>query len=240
VGRLNYHEFTRRRRPHLQPLDARLFVTFRLADSIPKSEVRFYKAKREWFKDQLRRVERIVADDPAMGNAKWLADLEKLDRDWFKKSEDILHRAAVGPVWMQDSRVADTVAENLHRLDGDLCRLDSFSIMSNHVHTVFKPLVDEAVIEQILRSRDEFADQILGLSEIMHRLKGRSARECNLLLGRSGSFWEHESFDRVIRDGRFDATVRYVLNNPVKIGLVSRWEDYEWNYCRKSLIERFQ
>ena len=98
----------------------------------------------------------------------------------------------------------------------------------------------DARLLQIVRSREEFADQIPGLSEIMHRLKGRSARECNLLLGRSGSFWEHESFDRVIRDGRFDATVRYVLNNPVKIGLVSRWEDYEWNYCRKSLIERFQ
>ncbi|HEX7294359.1 MAG TPA: hypothetical protein VF251_01320, partial [Pyrinomonadaceae bacterium] len=179
-------------------------------------------------------------DDPTNGNRKWLADLEKLDREWFKKSEDILHRAAVGPTWMSNPRIADKVAENLHNLDGNLYLLDAFSIMSNHVHTVFKPLADELVIEQILRSHMEFTDEIPGLSKIMHRLKGRSARECNLLLGRSGSFWERESFDRVIREGRFDATVRYVLNNPVKIHVVDHWQDYAWNYCRKELVDRFR
>ncbi len=59
MGRLNYHELTIRKRPHFQPLEGTLFVTFRLADSIPKSTVRYYKAKRDWLKDQLRRVERI-------------------------------------------------------------------------------------------------------------------------------------------------------------------------------------
>jgi putative transposase len=59
-----------------------------------------------------------------------------------------------------------------------------------------------------------------------------------LLLGRAGAFWEHESFDRAIRSGKFEKTLRYVLNNPVKAGIVSRWEDYRWNYCRKELIER--
>ena len=53
----------------------------------------------------------------------------------------------------------------------------------------------------------------------MHTLKGRSARECNLILKRTGAFWEHESFDHVIRDGKFRKTIRYVLNNPVKVGI---------------------
>ena len=60
------------------------------------------------------------------------------------------------------------------------------------------------------------------------------------MLGRSGQFWEHESFDHVIRPGKFDQTVRYVLNNPVKVGIVDRWEDFQWNYCRKELIEKFR
>jgi len=62
----------------------------------------------------------------------------------------------------------------------------------------------------------------------------------HLVSGRSGSFGEHESFDHVIRKGKFDKTIRYVLNNPVKIGVVRNWEDYRWNYCRKELIERFR
>lgn len=42
---LDYQEFTRRRRPHLNPPDGTYFLTFRLADSIPRSEVRFHKGK---------------------------------------------------------------------------------------------------------------------------------------------------------------------------------------------------
>jgi hypothetical protein len=47
----------------------------------------------------------------------------------------------------------------------------------------------------------------------MQLLKGRSARESNLVLSRTGQFWEHGSFDHVIRKGNFDKTVLYVLNN---------------------------
>ena len=172
-------------------------------------------------------------------HSSWLARIQKLDREWFIKCEDLLHRHAVGPTWMLDERVADKVAENLHRLDGKEIRLDSFSIMSNHVHTVFRPLVAAEIIKQILRTSDDLVGQIPALSKIMHALKGRSARECNLILGRTGSLWEHESFDRVIREGKFHRTIRYVLNNPVKIGIVRDWQGYRWNYCRKELVELF-
>jgi putative transposase len=235
---LTYKEFTTRKRPHFQPLEGTLFLTFRLAGSIPKSTVRYYKARHQWIQDQLCRVEKMVEDDPSEVEAT-LAQFEKFNREWFIKYEDILHRELVGPTWMRDVGVADNVAENIHRLDGDAYRLDAFSIMSNHAHTVFKPLVSTAVLEEILRAGDQFVGSIPALSKIMKTIKGRSARECNLILGRTGSFWEHESFDHVIRTGKFDKTVRYVLNNPVKIGVVRRWQDYRWNYCRRKLIERF-
>lgn len=67
----------------------------------------------------------------------------------------------------------------------------------------------------------------------------RSARKCNLVLSRSGSFWEHESFDHVIRRGKFNATLKYVLNNPVKVGPAKCWRDWPWNYCRKELSDNF-
>ena len=234
----DYKEFSRRRRPHFQPVDATLFVTFRLADSIPKSTVRYYKGRLEWLRDQLRRAERMAADDHSIETSNWVARIEKLNREWFLKCEDILHRELAGPTWLRDDRIAGKLAESLHRLDGDAYRLDSFSIMSNHVHTVFKPLVSEEVLAQILRSGSDHS-AIPALAKIMQSIKGRSARECNLILGRSGQFWEQESFDHVIRSGKFDQTVRYVLNNPVKAGIVTTWEDYPWSYCRKKLIEIF-
>ena len=49
---------------------------------------------------------------------------------------------------------------------------------------------------------------------------------------------QHESFDRVIRDQEeFARTVNYVLNNPVKARMVSRWRDWQWSYCAPSLVE---
>jgi putative transposase len=239
VGRLDYQGFTRRRRPHLNPPDGTLFLTFRLFDSIPKSVVREYRAKLHWLKDQLRRLERLSINDDSDEMLNWHSRLEQLNRDWFLKTEEMLHRSNHGPVWMADPTVADKVAENLHRLDGASYRLDAYSIISNHVHTVFKPFLSQSELilldDELLNIGDN-----PGLSKIMHSLKGRSARECNLLLGRSGSFWEHESFDHAVREGKFDKTMRYVLNNPVKAGLVSDWENWRWNYCRDELVERYR
>ena len=139
---------------------------------------------------------------------------------------------------MRDGRVAGKVFENLHQLDGDAYRLDAFTIMSNHVHTVFRPLVSMELIEELFRSQDYGG--VPALAKIMQTIKGRSARACNLILDRSGAFWEHESFDHVMRAGKFAKTMRYVLDNPVKIGVARNWEDYRWNYCRKELIENFR
>src|SRR6267142_257431 len=102
MRRLDYHALTIRKRPHFQPLEGTLFVTFRLADSIPKSIVRYYQARREWLKAQLRRVNQISAETRSMERASWRARLEKLNRQWFLKCEEILHREAVGPMWMRD------------------------------------------------------------------------------------------------------------------------------------------
>ena len=188
----------------------------------PKSVVREYKAKREWLKSQLGRVVASNEASPSSDLEEWIAKIGTLERQWFQKSEDILHRANFGPTWMRDERVADKVAENLHRLDGEAYRLDAFSVMSNHVHVVFKPFLNEESIWEIWDEEEGliFTSSYPGLAETMHSLKGRSARECNLILERKGSFWEHESFDHVIRKGKFDKTIRYVLNNPVKVGLV--------------------
>jgi REP-associated tyrosine transposase len=69
----------------------------------------------------------------------------------------------------------------------------------------------------------------------MKSLKGFTAWECNRALGRKGTFWQQESYDHVIRDSaEFQRIVRYVLNNPVKAGLVKDWREWKWNYRRET------
>jgi len=67
----------------------------------------------------------------------------------------------------------------------------------------------------------------------MKSLKGYTAREANKVLNRTGAFWEEESYDHEIKDGEeFGRVVRYVLNNPVKAGLVNHWSEWPWNYWK--------
>ena len=240
MGNLDYKQFAERHRPHIHPPGGILFVTYRLAGSIPKATVRDYKAKRDWFANELKRARNIAQRTETPELQGWLERLEKFDREWFMKFEDILHKANVGPMWMRDERVADKVAENLHTLDGDAYRLDAYSVMSNHVHTVFKPFLSERELQESFGKdgRLVFISEYPGLSRIMHSLKGRSARECNLILSRTGQFWEHESFDHVIRPGKFNAAIRYVLNNPVKAGLAKDWREWRWNYCRSEVSDK--
>ena len=67
----------------------------------------------------------------------------------------------------------------------------------------------------------------------MQSLKRHTARQANRILGREGAFWQDESYDRVIRDNEEHARIiNYVLENPVKAGLVSKWEEWQWTYCK--------
>jgi len=235
--KLNYKQFSERHRPHIHPLGANLFVTYRLAGSIPAATLERYRAKKAWLADQVRLVRsRSEACDSGVLKERF----EKFEREWAIKFEAILHEAEKGPMWMKDERVADAVAKGLHELDGAAYRLDCFSVMSNHVHVVFKPLLSAAELHEELDAEGHpvFLSEHPSLPRIMHLLKGRSARECNSILSRRGQFWEHESFDHVIRAGKFSATIEYVLNNPVKAGLVKHWREWRWNYCRSDIADK--
>lgn len=143
MGQFGYQQFSERHRPHIHPPGSIIFVTYRLAGSIPKSTVREYKAKKQWLDHQLRRAQEVSFDDESPEVSVWPERVEKFTRDWFLKFEDILHKANVGPMWMQDDSVAAKVSESLSELDGKAYRLDAYSIMSNHVHAVLKPFLSE-------------------------------------------------------------------------------------------------
>ncbi len=93
--------------------------------------------------------------------------------------------------------------------------------MPDHVHIILTPLIDEQ------------RHEIFSLTKIMQTIKGASARAINLQLKRDGPVWQEESFDHVLRSSEgLDAKIDYVLNNPVRKGLVSNWREYRWAWQR--------
>ena len=100
--------------------------------------------------------------------------------------------------------------------------MDAYCVMPNHIHLVCKPLIDQDGASYPLQS-------------ILHSLKRYTALQANRILARKGAFWQHESYDHVVRDeGEWRRIIAYVLNNPVAAGLVASQNDWRWLYCRTS------
>ena len=86
---------------------------------------------------------------------------------------------------------------------------------------IFTPLVDREGME------------IYSLAEIMDAVKGASAHKVNKLLDRKGRVWQVESFDHVVRSSEnLDAKIAYLLENPVRAGLVDERADYPWLWTK--------
>ncbi len=210
--KLAYSTSYRRNLPHIQPPGATLFITFQLAGSLPVKVIRRLIMEEERTRETVSRI----ANPQERGRITYLEH-----RKQFGRWDDAMHRNTDGPFWLKETKIAQLVNDCLHYYDNIRFSLICFCIMPNHVHTVFTPLEKEN-------------GMYWALSAIMHSIKGYSAREANKILGRTGKFWHKESFDHVVRDEEeLNRIVQYVLNNPVKAGLVKKWDEWEWVYCKK-------
>ena len=107
----------------------------------------------------------------------------------------------------------DMVAQECIRGHGERYWLDCLTVMPDHVHLIVFPY------------------ETTTISEVLRLMKGASSYGVNSILGRSGPLWQRESFDRMIRSEESLSKKReYIFNNPVRAGLVARWEDYPWNW----------
>ena len=211
-------EFYRGSLPHFQNIGATFFVTFRLHDSIPVAKLQQTKAA---FSERQRLLRRQRPPDLEQ-------QMDRLHREFFGIYDNLLEKIRTGPHYLEQPAVAQEVMRQLHRYDGDLYDLIGYTIMSNHVHL----LIDTAlqVPEDIHPVNWEGYD-FTPLNRIMHRIKGASARYCNLILGRTGTFWQRESYDRIPRrNGELGRIIGYILNNPVKAGLVDNWRKHPFTY----------
>jgi REP-associated tyrosine transposase len=131
----------------------------------------------------------------------------------FVEWDRLLDRASVGPSWLKDPRLARIAVNALEHGQTKLgfYKLHAYVVMANHIHLLLTPAV--------------------AVRRIMRGLKGVTACQANRLLRRRGQpFWQDESFDHWVRDGReFDRIISYIEFNPVKAGLVEYPEDWPWS-----------
>jgi REP element-mobilizing transposase RayT len=125
--------------------------------------------------------------------------------------------------WILPERARSIVLDSCLHDNGAKFDLKVAVVMPDHVHLIFTPLVDVA------------AKEVFSLADIMDAVKGASAHRINKTLERKGRVWQTESFDHALRSSEsLDAKSEYVLENPVRRGLVNVWADYPWTW-RKPL-----
>jgi REP element-mobilizing transposase RayT len=186
----------RGRLPHWEKESATYFITFRLHDSLPKSVLERIESEGESLVKTAKQLDREVSSD----------ERKKLQKLSTKVIEQYLDNGS-GACHLKHPAVANVVADALRHFDDKRYRLFAWCIMPNHVHVVLKVFPGHT------------------LAEIIHSWKSFSTKRANVLLNCSGSFWQREYYDHLLRDeSEFERAVRYVAENPEKAGL----RNYRW------------
>lgn len=210
--------FYRRNLPHIQPLGASFFITFRLVNSVPVAAASNLSEK--YYQK--------------LAQSKFIQDLHKrnveifnLRKRYLEELDDVLHKIKTGPHFLRDGEIIRIIGTEIKKYDGILYHLIAYSIMSNHVHLV----IDTGAQIENIENDEELIQKYLSLDKILQKIKGATSRYINLYLSKTGQLWHRESFDIYIRNEKMlENVINYTLQNPVKAGLVKSWEDYEGNY----------
>ena len=134
----------------------------------------------------------------------WTHELDAEYHERFSQQIEEWLDAGQGDCLLRDPRAAGIVGDALRHFDGIRCRQHAWVVMPNHVHVLFS-LLEEVKLESLLQS-----------------WKGYTAHAINRLLARSGSVWEEDYFDRMIRNSEhFGNCVKYIRKNPVKARLAA-------------------
>ncbi len=186
---------TRRTLPHWAQEGRTYFVTFRLADSMPREKREQIEAQRDaWMHSKgirsLDEIENLSEDDR-----------KEYHRIFTAKIHELLD-AGYGSCMLSESENAQVVSSALLFFDGNRVEMLAFVVMPNHVHVLACPIEPHT------------------LSELLHSWKRHTSREINKRMGSSGTLWLDENFDHIVRSqDQLQHFRNYIRDNPKKAHL---------------------
>lgn len=157
----------------------------------------------------------------------WLANHPQ---PWSPEDEEAFHQlfsgkidewldAGFGSCLLRDQDLRDLVRASLLFFEGERYVIHSFVIMPNHCHV-------------LVTLKENF-----DLAGLLHSWKSFSARELNRLRSATGTVWQKEYFDRLVRDGKhFESCVKYIRRNPERARLL----DTEYSLFESELTQRIE
>lgn len=179
-------------------------VTFRQADALPLAALNHYRETRDAILEKIKILQGLDSSRSQISQLMELRD--ELGQIQTEVIDPALNRGH-GSCLFQNPENAELLKNALRHFDGERYDLLAWCVMPNHAHVVLKTRAGE------------------DLEKILHSWKSFTSHEINKRNGTSGTIWQKESYDHLIRDGDdLRNQVEYVLDNPVKAGL----GDWEW------------
>lgn len=187
--------------PHWRHPGVTYFVTFRLADSIPKEVLAQWELEKiEWLKEQGVEVNLPVTPENIPVEFRY-----RFDRKFNRKLNAYLD-GCHGSCVLRESKVRAPLLARFEDVD---CLIGDYVIMPNHVHVLMTPVKGES------------------LEDALRKVKGASARGMNQVLNRSGKVWKKHSFDHIVRnEEQLENYQEYIVSNPKGAGLSEG--EYDW------------
>ena len=181
----------RGRLPHWEKENGIYFVTYRLADSLPKEVLESIKIEKEMTLKVLQSLDRELS----------ISEEKRIESLFSEKIEEYLDNG-YGSCILRNYEIAELAANSLKHFDGLRYDILAWCIMPNHVHVVLRP-----------KNRHK-------LEDILHSWKSFTAHEINKITGGEGEVWQKEYYDHLVRDEEdLNRVVNYVLNNPLNANL---------------------
>ena len=194
ASRPRFGEVTIRNRgrlPHWEKDSATYFITFRLADSLPKSVLDRITSEREAIVKTATQLHRDLSSDERR-------KIQRLSTPIVEKFLD----SGTGACHLRNPAIAEESANTLCHFDDQRYRLFAWCVMPNHVHVVVRLLPGET------------------LATVVHSWKSLTAKRANAILGKQGTFSQREYYDHLIRnEDEHERAVNYVADNPAKAKL---------------------
>jgi len=196
--------------PHIQEEGQIFSLTWRLAFTLPKVIQDILHEMHEL--DMLKHDNSI----PAEANQRRYAILAN-------QYDDYLGKLKTPELDLSQVPVAEIICQAFKFYHLKLYLLHAYCLMPNHLHLLIQPLPD---------NNHEFPKN----SDIVRKIKSWTAHQINVILNREGTIWQHEYFDRYIRNqSDYARTVQYILDNPVKAQLTGQQNAWPWSYFDSSL-----
>ena len=195
--------------PHGYLCDVPIHLVYRLDGCLPVQVVR---ALTEELLDQLKVLQKLSPSP--------IEQISKVKEQYFLAYDGLLDAQDQSKYLLSKADAAQAVIESWKELvRRGKCKIHIVCIMGNHVHVLLEKAkgAEETPVGLILRQH-----------------KTWTARVIQRELGLDKKVWARGFFDRYIRPGFLEDVFQYILNNPVKAGLVQTGKDWPFTWIPAS------